>query len=125
MEDKLRTQIGTMIRGLRKKAGLTISQLAELASMDGGFLNYIETGKKAPSLRTLDGIAKGLGVPLSKLFLEAEPRSIGSDLDFKISQQIRALLHGRTPTQKTDLLAILKLFRNPERVKALRLIMRK
>ena len=122
-ENALLASVGAAIRAWRKKADLTMGQLGELANVDPGFLAYIETGKKAPSLETLAKIARGLRVPLADLF-----RSVPQDsnANYKLQQQIMALLHGRSAAEKAELAALLKqLNDNPARVKALRQLIRK
>jgi len=121
-ETGLLAQVGKGIRAWRKKAGLTINQLAELAGIDVGFLGYIETGKKAPSIVTAAKLAKALELPLSDLFNEV-PRAV--ETDALIQQQLKSLLHGRTAGERTDLLVILKQLHDPARVKALRRFIRK
>lgn len=121
-KNDLLANLGATIRAWRKKADLTMGQLGELAGVDPGFLTYIETGKKAPSLATLAKIAQGLKVPLSELF-KAAPQE--PDPDYKLHEQIRALLHGRSAAEKNELAALLKqLNDHPERVKALRQLIR-
>ncbi len=111
------------IRLLRKEAGLTISQLAELSDMDGGFLNYIENGKKSPSLNTLYKLSKGLNVPMAQFFSEKTP-SNGDDKDLKLSSQIRSVLHGKTEKQKEMFLTILKTLKTPATFKAIHQILK-
>lgn len=122
-ENDLLAQVGTGIRAWRKKAGLTMNRLAELADIDGGFLATIETGKKAPSVVTLAKLAKALEVRLGDLFSEVPRQS--EPLDAQLERQLRSLAHGRDAAEKADLLAILKQLQDPERVKALRRLIRK
>lgn len=122
-ENELLAQVGAGIRAWRKKAGLTMSQLAELAGIDGGFLATIETGKKAPSIVTLAKLAKALNVRLGGLFQEVPQQS--EPLDVQLERQLKSLAHGRSASEKSDLLAILKNLHDPERVKALRRLIRK
>jgi transcriptional regulator with XRE-family HTH domain len=121
-EKELLAQVGTGIRAWRKKAGLTLNQLAELADIDVGFLGYIETGKKAPSIVTAAKLAKALNLPLADLF-RAVPHAV--ETDALVQQQLKSLLHGRTAGERADLLVILKQLQDPERVKALRRFIRK
>jgi transcriptional regulator with XRE-family HTH domain len=109
---------------LRKKAGLTLAQLAELADVDSGFLGYIELGQKTPSLETVERIAKGLQAPMAHLFDSNTIAEKKSDEDEQILEQVRYLLQSRGNAEKSDLLAILKQLRDPERAKALRKIIR-
>jgi transcriptional regulator with XRE-family HTH domain len=122
-EKELLAQVGAGIRAWRKKAGLTMNQLAELADIDGGFLATIETGKKAPSVVTLAKLAKALGVRAGALF-DAVPQE-GAPLDAQLERQLKSLAHGSSAAEKSDLLAILKQLHDPDRVKALRKLIRK
>lgn len=119
---ELLSQVGAGIRAWRKKAGLTMSQLAELADIDVGFLGYVETGKKAPSIVTAAKLAKALNLALSDLFREV-PRAV--EIDAQIERQLKSLLHGRTAGEKDNLLIILKQLHDPARVRALRQFIRK
>lgn len=121
-DTELLVKVGAGIRAWRKKAGLTMSQLAELADIDVGFLGYVETGKKAPSIVTAAKLAKALNLSLSDLLREV-PRNV--ETDAQVEQQLKSLLHGRTPREKDDLLVILKQLQDPARVKALRQFIRK
>lgn len=122
-ESALLASVGAAIRAWRKKADLTMGQLGELSDVDPGFLAYIETGKKAPSLETLAKIARGLSVSLADLFRNV-PQD--SSANYKLQQQIMALLHDRSAAEKAELAALLKqLNDNPARVKALRQLIRK
>lgn len=125
MDRELCGKIGAKIRAFRKNTGLTISQLAELADVDSGFLNYIETGKKAPSLATVAKIAKGLKIPISDLFRDVDHSEKCGTLDDKIFHQFRSLFNQKSAAQKEDLLIILKQLRNPDKAEALRKLIRK
>lgn len=86
--------IGRAIRFCRQQKGLTQPQLAALANLSTSYLSVLETGKgkRDPSLSSLQGIARGLGVPLSVLlFVAAEP----SDLD-TLSPEIHEKLAAAT-----------------------------
>ena len=109
------------VRGWRKKAGLTICQLAELAEIDAGFLAYIETGKKMPSLTTTAKLARALSISLADLFAHMPKET--PNLDDRVHLQVRSLCHGRTRGEKDDLVLVLKRLHDPEKVRALRKIM--
>lgn len=113
MENSSVSAVGAKIRTLRKRAGLTISQLAEMAGIDGGFLNYIENGKKSPSLGTILKISRSLNVSAGGLFSEVE-HSKSTNADLKLEGQLRAALAGKTKEQKEKFLSILKALRDPE-----------
>ncbi|MFC1522155.1 helix-turn-helix domain-containing protein, partial [Elusimicrobiota bacterium] len=56
--------VGIAVRDERKKAGLTIEKLAEIAGISPSFLCYVETAGKKASLRTVQKLAGALGVPV-------------------------------------------------------------
>ncbi|HLB59898.1 MAG TPA: helix-turn-helix transcriptional regulator [Bdellovibrionota bacterium] len=52
---------------IRKEKGYTQERLAYESDMSKGHLSEIESGRKSPTVRTLEKIAETLEVPLSKL----------------------------------------------------------
>ena len=70
--------IGSLIRELRKKSGLTQEQLAELANLHWTYVSGVERGVKNPSLVSLEKIAVALKIPLSELF-----KPLNHSKDFK------------------------------------------
>lgn len=118
MEKELRRLVGGNIRAWRKKGGLTLEALAELAGMDTGFLTHIELGQKMPGLLTLAKIAKGLGVPLAALVAKAP--SGNADLDYAFLQQVRSAMKGKTRGHRLELIAILKGLRDTKTLAAVK-----
>jgi transcriptional regulator with XRE-family HTH domain len=115
-------RLGTRIRRIREAAALSIGALAELADLDESYVNQIELGKRDPSYSTLVKLAGALKISFGQIVGETESKDAG--LEDKISLQVRVLLQGRTPAQKASVLAILKALRDPERLKALRQLLR-
>ncbi len=62
-------KIGTRIRELRKETGLSQEKFAAKIGMDRTYFASVELGKRNISIVNLEKIANGLGVSLSKLFL--------------------------------------------------------
>lgn len=60
--------LGLRIRELRRRAGLTQEQLAELLGIDQKHMSRIELGKSYPSLDRLERIANAVNIPLPGLF---------------------------------------------------------
>ena len=60
--------LGDRIREERKRVGLTMERLAELAGISTSFLAYIETKGRKASLETIDKIANALRIPVAELF---------------------------------------------------------
>ena len=60
-------QLGMRIRYLRKKAGLTIEDLAFESDINKNYLGDLENGRRNPTLKILEKISNGLGVSISEL----------------------------------------------------------
>ncbi|MEQ5674078.1 S24 family peptidase [Providencia stuartii] len=67
-------KIGTRIRELRKKKGLTILQLATAINSDVGNISRLERNIQGYSENTLVKIAEALGVSVADLFSESPPQ---------------------------------------------------
>lgn len=67
LEEESAQRIGARVRSLRKRRGLTITALAQAAGMARPNLSRLEHGKHAPSLNTLERIAKALRAPVVEL----------------------------------------------------------
>lgn len=67
--------IGARLKELRKQAGLTQEQLAEVVELDARHLSRLEVGKHFPSLDSLERIAVALNVPLVEFFQFASDES--------------------------------------------------
>ena len=64
--------LGTRLKQLRVKAGLSLRQLARQADVSPSFVSQIENGKSQPSVATLYVFAQLLDVSIDELF---DPRS--------------------------------------------------
>ena len=64
----LEESVGSAIRQLRLRDGLTIAQISEQAGISRGMLSKIETGSTMAGMDTLARIARALGVSMSVLF---------------------------------------------------------
>lgn len=77
--------LGSKIRALRQRLKLTLGDVAERASLSKPFLSQVERGLASPSITSLSGIARALGVNL-QYFVEtpSEERSVcrGDQLRF-------------------------------------------
>ena len=68
MAEALKARVGARIRELRNNKGLTQEQLATLSGTKQPHIHSYEAGLRAPSLQTLEKIAKALRVDLKELF---------------------------------------------------------
>jgi transcriptional regulator with XRE-family HTH domain len=60
--------IGATIRGLRRKQGLSLRDLAELTGFSISFLSLVERGQSSISLTSLHTVGKALAVEMSAFF---------------------------------------------------------
>ena len=73
-ESSLEAAIGSKVRRLRLRTGLTAADLAAEAGLSAGMLSKIENGATSPSLGTLQSLARALNVPMTTLFTEFDER---------------------------------------------------
>jgi len=66
-ENNLELAIGHEVRTLRKKLGLTVTDLANATGISSGMLSKIENGNISPSLSSLQALSGALGIPLCTL----------------------------------------------------------
>lgn len=67
-EQKVRKQLGSKIKELRKQANITQEKLSESVKVTSNYLGFIEQGIRSPSLSFLAKVAKKLKVEVSELF---------------------------------------------------------
>jgi transcriptional regulator with XRE-family HTH domain len=63
-------RVGAQIRALRMAAGASGAELAQNAGVSRSLLSRIERGLVSPSVETLDRIANGLNVSISRFFVD-------------------------------------------------------
>ena len=68
LDTELMDNLGSRLKGIRLKAGLTLRQLARKASVSPSFVSQIENGKSQPSVATLYTFAQLLNVSIDELF---------------------------------------------------------
>lgn len=66
--NRLERYIGSTVRNMRQKLGLTIAEIAEQTGISRGMLSKIENAQTATSMETLAKVASALGVSLSTFF---------------------------------------------------------
>lgn len=57
--------------------GLTQSAVAKKGGIEASYISRLESGEVNPTVSTLEGLAKGLGVDSSKILAVAEIYAIG------------------------------------------------
>lgn len=85
-EPPLKKVVSARIKALRLELGLTQEQLCERAKISVDAVNRIESGRRVPTLATLEKVAPALGSSVSDLFRQ------GSSGPTKIAAPIRRLV---------------------------------
>lgn len=65
---RIEQQLGMRIRFLRKEKKMSIEDLALEAEINKNYLGDLENGRRNPTIRVLEKIAKALEINLSELF---------------------------------------------------------
>jgi transcriptional regulator with XRE-family HTH domain len=63
----IRARFGARLRSLRKKRGMTQVELADYLGLRRTYISDLEHGKRNVSLLTLEIIARGFGLSVSRL----------------------------------------------------------
>ncbi|MEI8390382.1 MAG: helix-turn-helix transcriptional regulator [bacterium] len=87
--------IGKRVKKIRLEKGLTQAELAEMCNLSTSYISCIETGKKRPSLKSLEKLGKSLHVKVESFWvvnLKNAHRECESDLiqicrDFNSNQK--------------------------------------
>lgn len=79
------------LKAIRKSKGITQLMLAEMADLSSGLIGEIETGKRNPTLTTIEKIALALDVPVSQLFYDTQKDIPASAFDSK--ENLALLIH--------------------------------
>lgn len=77
MTAKKQENVGPQIQFLRRRANLSIRQLAALAGVTAGMISCIERGKSSPSLGMLRKILTALGTDMGTFFGAGEGKQDG------------------------------------------------
>lgn len=70
--NSLAQQIGSLVRQLRLKRGLSQEEFADRCSLHRTYIGSIERGEKTITIETAQRIAQALEIPLSEIFLQLE-----------------------------------------------------
>lgn len=80
--------LGTRIRGLRKRRGLTLSELARQSELTAGYISQLERNLAYPSIPALFNIARSLGVTI-QWFFASETQTAPEDQGYVVRKKQR------------------------------------
>jgi transcriptional regulator with XRE-family HTH domain len=69
--------LGKALRFCRETLGLTQRAVADRSEIEPSYISRLESGEVNPTVSTLEGLAKGLGVDSSKILAVAEIYAVG------------------------------------------------
>ena len=95
----INTIVGDNIRRLRENLNITQEELAFRCDLTQGHINYIENGKRGFTKKSLEKIAKALGVQISVLFEK------GKEPSAKVAES--TLLYGKRSRIYEEIIALL------------------
>ena len=103
MNKNFKKLFGERIRYLRNLAGLSQERLAEKVGLSTKTISYIENGKNTISFNKLPLIAKGLGIPVYKLFVNSDSENNREKLDYLLKSATEKEISAITEIVKTVL----------------------
>lgn len=84
--------LGTRIRGLRKRRGMTLATLASMSELTAGYISQLERNLAYPSIPALFNIARSLGVTI-QWFFASEASSAPEDSGYVVRKNSRMSVH--------------------------------
>ncbi|MBH3360547.1 cupin domain-containing protein [Pseudomonas guariconensis] len=84
--------LGTRIRGLRKRRGMTLAELAKQSELTAGYISQLERNLSFPSIPALFNIARSLGVTI-QWFFASEASTAPEDQGYVVRRNSRLSVH--------------------------------
>lgn len=84
--------LGTRIRGLRKRRGMTLAELAQKSELTAGYISQLERNLAYPSIPALFNIARSLGVTI-QWFFASEAQTTPEDDGIVVRKNSRMSVH--------------------------------
>lgn len=95
--------LGARIKELRKIRKMSQEQLSEKVDVDPRYISRMEVGANAPSLETMESIARALEVEIKELFEFAHLQAGGIK-----AEEIEKLLEGANEEKKRTIMKIIR-----------------
>jgi transcriptional regulator with XRE-family HTH domain len=91
--DDSATRLGTRVRELRRRRGMTLKDLGRMAGLSHPFLSQLERGLARPSVGSVERIADALGVSVGDLWAPDRP-----SLDARLVRREDGEVHAHAAT---------------------------
>ncbi|MBV8125970.1 MAG: helix-turn-helix transcriptional regulator [Paucibacter sp.] len=85
-------EIGHALKICRSAKKLSLDELAERAGLSQSYLSMIESGKREPTLSSIDKVAKALGVPTPIILFLASDKGELQGLDEETTNRLSAVV---------------------------------
>ncbi|MBO6669651.1 helix-turn-helix transcriptional regulator [Parvibaculum sp.] len=116
MAGSLKKHVGGRIRAARKDAGLTQDQLAGMIDKSVETISNLERGHTAPSLETLDHLARALAQPVEWFLSGLKSNKVGDTATTALLRtEIDLLLSGMNESELRKAADILRVIGRPGR----------
>lgn len=100
--------LGERIRALRTQRNMTLQELSAQCQVSVAMLSHIERNRSTPSIRVLDRIRLGLGVPFGAFFEEKQNVNIETEAHI-------VMRHDQRPLLRFDATGLVKELLSPRR----------
>ncbi len=111
-----KTDIGSKIRQLRTKKGLTQEELADRCELSKGFISQLENDLTSPSIATLIDILQCLGTNLKDFFNDADDEQIvfgKEDYFEKVDQELHNKIEWIIPNAQKNMMEPIRVTLEP------------
>ena len=81
--------IGTKVKEMRKKHGLTLTELSEKTELSVGFLSNLERGQTSPTISALHTVCNALDITLNDIISDIDDEATVSDTEVHGVSMIR------------------------------------
>lgn len=83
-------EIGHALKVCRSAKKLSLDELAALAGISQSYLSMLESGKREPTLSTIEKVANGLGIPTPIVLFLAANKGELEGLDAETTRRLSA-----------------------------------
>lgn len=109
LQEERRETLGSKVRRLREKMGLTQKELADQVGISHSLIGQIETDRIQPSLATLSRLAEALGVSSCYFLMEEDEPALPPGLERPAIQELVNLLSSWTDEEIGGLVSFIKI----------------
>ena len=106
--DNLSVLLGERIKNLRKTKNISQEALAHECGLQSAYIGQLERGEKNATIKSIDKVAKALGLTLEEVFYNLQPSLDKIDNGNETLITIYNLLQSRSQSDQKSLLKVLE-----------------